>query len=356
MRTSLVLSWLLLVGAAPSAAAPPSQVEMTFGGRKVLGRPLAWTTEQILLLGRDGQLWQLSPGEVKDYRQSAAPFGSLTANELRAELQREFGPGFEVTSTGHYLVVHPAGEENQWAQRFETLYRSFLHYFQARGFRPQAPIFPLVAVVFPRQEDFLRYAARQGDRISPQVLGYYSPLTNRIALYDQTRGRAGDWTQNAETLIHEAAHQTAFNTGVHNRWSMPPRWVAEGLGTMFEARGVYNSPHFARQSDRLNRGRLEAFQRYAATRRAKGNLAQLLGSDRQFQTDPDGAYAEAWALTFYLAETEPRKYVAYLAKTASHAPLVDARGPERLQDFTSIFGEQLDLLEAKLLRYLGELK
>ena len=84
--------------------------------------------------------------------------------------------------------------------------------------------------------------------------------------------------------------------------------------------------------------------------------AQLLSSDRQFQVDPDGAYAEAWALTFFLAETEPRKYIAYLGQTAAKQPFTEVKGPERLKDFTGIFGEQLDLLEAKMLRFVGELK
>lgn len=357
MRSTVIACLLLASLANLAHAEAPSEIEVSFGTHKVLGRPLAWTSEQILLLGRDGRLWDFAPDQAKDFRQSPADFRGLTKNEMRAQLQREFGAAFEVTSTGNYLVVHPAGEQNLWAQRFETLYRSFLHYFQARGLKPQTPIFPLVAVVFPRQEDFLRYAAAQGDRVSPQVLGYYSPMSNRIVMFDSTRGQAGeDWTQNAETLIHEAAHQTAFNTGVHNRWSSPPRWVAEGLGTMFEARGVYDAPHYTSQRDRLNRGRLQAFQEYAAGRRPKGNLAQLLSSDRQFQTDPDGAYAEAWALSFFLAETEPRKYFAYLAKTAGHAPLQEVRGPERLKDFTSIFGEQLDLIDAKLLRFISELQ
>jgi hypothetical protein len=354
MRT--LLFTLLVTAASTLCAAPPSEIDVTFGANRILGRPLAWTQERIYLLGRDGKLWDFAPSEAKDYRQSSEQFRSVTKNEMRALLQREFGNGFEVTSTGNYLVVHPAGAANKWADRFETLYRSFLHYFSARGYAPQTPIFPLVAVVFPKQEDFLRYAASQGDNVTTQVLGYYSPRSNRILMYDSTARAGDDWTQNAETLIHEAAHQTAFNTGIHNRWSMPPRWVAEGLGTLFEARGVYDAPHYTSQADRLNRGRLDAFKNYAYGDRKRGNLQLIISSDRQFGSDPNGAYAEAWALTFYLSETEPRKYFEYLAKTASHSPFVEVKGPERLADFTSIFGDDLGLIEAKMLRYLKELK
>jgi hypothetical protein len=353
---SICIASSVLMLAASAQGASPTEIEITFGSNKVLGRPLSWTPDRVFLLARDGRLWDCAPAEAKDYRQSTEQFRSLTKNEMRGQLQREFGQAFDVTSTGNYLVVHPAGEESKWAQRFETLYRSFLHYFQARGMRLQAPIFPLVAVVFPRQEDFMRFAASEGDSVSPNVLGYYSPRTNRIIMFDRTGGQGGDWTQNAETLIHEAAHQTAFNTGIHSRWSSPPRWVAEGLGTMFEAPGVYDAPKHTSQTSRLNRGRLEAFKAFAGSRRPKGNLAAIVGSDRAFSADADGGYAEAWALTFYLAETEPRKYFAYLEKTASHAPFIEVTGPERLKDFTSVFGSQLDLLEAKMLRFVGELK
>jgi hypothetical protein len=356
VRVLQLCAWCVVFLAPLSVnAAEPPAVELTIGGAKLLGRPLVWSKSQVCLLAPSGRVWDLDPRGITDVSQTSTPFRGLTKNELRAELQREFGNAFEVTSTGNYLVVHPAGESKEWAERFEMLYRSFVHYFRARGFQPQSPMFPMVAIVFPRQEDFQRYAISEGESLPRGVLGYYSPLSNRVALFDSTAGKSGDWTLNAETIIHEAAHQTAFNTGVHSRWAMPPRWVAEGLGTMFEARGVYDAPHYTNQKDRLNQGRLTAFRRYAAGGRKQGALAELIASDRPFQRDPDGAYAEAWALTFYLTETEPRKYFAYLARTGSHPPFAEVSGPQRLKDFTSVFGEQLDLLEAKMVRYMGAL-
>src|SRR5690606_17098851 len=146
MRLAALL--LVLVGCSCAFANPPTAIEVTLGSQTLLGRPLAWTPARIFLLSRDGRLWGFAPREMKDYRAAKEDFRALTTNELRAQLQREFGGAFDVTSTGNYLVVHPAGEENQWAQRFEQLYRSFIHYFQARGYRPHAPHFPLVAVVF----------------------------------------------------------------------------------------------------------------------------------------------------------------------------------------------------------------
>ena len=104
----------------------------------------------------------------------------------------------------------------------------------------------------------------------PDTLGHYDPTTNRVFLFDATKDAGYDWSENADTIIHEATHQTAYNVGVHKRFIAAPRWVVEGLATMFEARGVWNAQYDRTQTDRINRGRLLDFRDYAATRRQPG--------------------------------------------------------------------------------------
>ena len=167
---------------------------------------------------------------------------------------RELGSGYEVTGTGHYLVAHPKGQRDKWAQRLEDLYRWFIHYFAVRGFEPATPPYPLVGVVCRDRDEFARHAAAQGSPVTGGVLGYYSPTSNRINLYDMGgKDDAAHWQKNAGVLIHEATHQTAFNTGIHNRYAAPPKWLAEGLATLFEAPGVYDSHGHPRPADRVNR-------------------------------------------------------------------------------------------------------
>ncbi len=331
-------------------------LQLNLASGQVEGTPLAWSSKQVFLLRRDGAMLDFSPNDVKTYQQTSPRFTSYTSSEMRWQLSREFGNGFDVTGTGHFLVVHPKGQRNEWAPRFEQLYRSFAHYFSVRGLNPSPPKFPLVAVVFEKRDDFFRQAAKEGSRISSNVLGYYSPQTNRILLYDQTSSNSSDWSSNAETLIHEATHQSAFNCGIHDRFSPPPRWLAEGLGTMFEAKGVWNSRRYTRQADRINYGRLRDFNKYVSTRREQGALAQLISSDRFFQSDAYGAYAEAWALTFYLVETQPRRYARYLKLTASRPHFTEYRAPDRVKDFTDIFGSNLAKIENRMLEYIGKLK
>jgi hypothetical protein len=180
-----------------------------------------------------------------------------------------------------------------------------------------------VAVVFRNKTDYFRHAKASGTPLQPDTLGHYAHLSNRVFLYDTTAEGSTDWSQNADTIIHEATHQTASNTGIHRRFSGTPRWLAEGLATMFEARGVWSAQYDHTQADRVNRGRLAEFRDYTATRWKDGAVASLLSSDRMFQSDTAGAYALAWALSFYLSETQPRLYAAYLAKTAERPMLSD---------------------------------
>jgi hypothetical protein len=319
---------------------------------------LARGSENVIFLARDGRLVEIPASQAEAATAIQGGFRSYSQAEMRGQLIREFGRGYDVSGVGHYLVVHPAGQKDQWAPRFEALYRSFVHYFAARGWQLAEPQFPLVAVVYPRQSDFQRQAAAEGVALSSTLLGYYSPLTNRILIYDVTAGASGiDWTVNAETIVHEAAHQAAFNTGVHSRFGGCPRWVVEGVGTMFEARGVWQSRTYVNRSDRVNERLLAAYRELVSSgRRPAGSLAAMISSDRVFDTNSKLAYSEAWALSFFLSETEPRKYFAYLEKTASAPPFQSPRSPERLKDFTDIFGTDLKMLDARLQRFLAGLK
>jgi hypothetical protein len=311
----------------------------------------------VYLLGRDGHLWDFAPGKATDYRKTHSRFRSYPPSELRAELLRELGREYEVSGTAHYLVAHPSGQRDKWARRFEDLYRSFVHYFSVRGFKPAKPPFPLVAIVCKDRRDFARYAAAQSGAASAGVLGYYWPKSNRIMLYDMgAKLNSEYWEENASVIIHEATHQTAFNTGIHSRYTPPPLWVAEGLATMFEARGVYNCRAYTRKSDRINRGRLQDFKRAVAPKHQPEMLTSIVASDKPFRVNAAAAYAEAWALSFYLVETQPRKYTKYLALTAERPPFTRYTADQRMADFTSVFGENWQMLEAQLLRFMRKLK
>lgn len=354
-RVATALVVCLLAATSVLFAAEPARwtLSMKVDGRHLEGTPLSWDDNNVFLLGREGRLYDFKPSAAKDSRKSSPNFTGYSAAEMRDRLTKELGKSFEVTHTGHYLVAHPRGQKKDWAPRFEEMYRQFVHYFTIRGFALKEPEFPLVAIIWPTQEDFLRYAAAEGSNMGPGYLGYYSARSNRVTLFDQQSGGAS--SANIDTVIHEVTHQTAYNTGVHRRFAATPRWLVEGLGTMFEPQGVWNARKFPKLEDRINRGRLGDFQARRAKRPA-GLIAELISSDRLFETDPSTAYAEAWAFSFYLGEKVQRKYADYLALTAKRPIFRDYPAAERLKDFTSIFGTDIKLIETQYLRYMDELK
>lgn len=170
------------VGADHSTMAQDSMVRAIGGGMDVVGKPLAVTASEVLILGRDGRLFSLANADLKQAAAVPQAFQPYSAAEQRGALLKEFGKGFDVSGTGHFLVVHPAGQQDRWAQRFEDLYRRMAHYFAVRGIPMREPTFPLVAIVLNTQGDFVDYARRNGRRVGKDILGYYDPLTNRIVM------------------------------------------------------------------------------------------------------------------------------------------------------------------------------
>lgn len=360
MRTLLLSAFGVLLTLVNGAQAGRNEwtLELDLRGHRVEGLPVHWSDGQVRLMGRDGRLWEFASNEASNFRKKSQSFRPYTQSEMRNQLMREFGRGMEVSATGNYLVVHPPGQRKQWAKWFEDLHRSMIHYFTARRFSLHKPRFPLVALVLPNQQEFMRYSAQRGSPVSSAVLGYYHPTTNRIVQYDMSSGQqdARQVMETESTIIHEAAHQTAFNVGIHNRTAETPLWVVEGIATTFEAPGVWNARIHPKLSDRINRGRLGGYHRHFSDNRNAGALESLVTSDRLFTIDPDAAYACSWALMFYLAERETAKLARYIKLTALRPPNEGYSQAERLADFTRVFGPNLPMMERRLYRFIMSLQ
>lgn len=343
--------------AVAQSATYPVMIQLDLKDETIQATPVLATEQRVIMLGRDGRMWDFAPQNASNFTQLATSFRPLRQYELRGDLLAEFGKGFDVTGTGNYLVVHPAGQKDEWASQFEQLFRSFHQYFAARGIHLQRNEFPLVAVVFPDFRSYQKYAAQDGMRVSPGLVGYYSSRTNRVALYDVTHGHHDNpmWAENMATIIHEATHQTAFNTGLHSRYAPQPKWLVEGLATMFEAPGVWDSRNHGNFRDRVNKTRMLEFLEYARTHRSANSLAQFIATDDAYYKRPATAYGEGWALVFYLIETRPREFAAYVRTVAARSAEVGYTAEERLRDFQDAFGSDLAQMEAYFLRYITDL-
>jgi hypothetical protein len=209
-------------------------------------------------------------------------------------------------------------------------------------------------------------------------VGYYSPQTNRVALFDQADGSAAAaetspaprddefqavgpfairpaWavvdTDTKDTLYHEGTHQLAFNTGLHSRVGEVPQWVVEGMATVFEAPGIRNSSANLGPKTRINHDRYVWFGNFQKSRRKQKSLEAFIAGDEMFQSSTLDAYSQAWAFTFFLAETRSRQHAKYLHTIAARNPLADYPAADRVSDFKQAFGSNLAQLEAEFLRF-----
>ena len=379
----MIMARMLLVvaavaGLADSAAAGrPETIRVQLDGESYTGRAVASNSNTFWLMQRDGQLVRLPVHGVKSFRKVSARFQAFRATEMRTRLLQEFGKDFEAVGTRYYLVVAPRGHGKKYADNFDQVCRTFITHFKAKGLRLDSLKFPLVAIVFPNRQAFQAYAKQDGVHTKMSILGYYHPRSNRVAVYDNIRQTpkvltkvegasglgtaatvharpAGPNPQLKSTIIHETTHQVAFNTGLHSRIGATPKWVVEGLATMFEAPGIRKRRGRRGAASRINNKWLPRFRKSLHSRKQR-TLAAFVSGDEPFRATPLDAYAEAWALSFFLAETRATKYSKYLRILSGRDPLKPYYARDRLKDFQSAFGKDVDKLEVEFVRFINGL-
>ena len=353
---SVVLTAIVLSVPQIVFAGSPFFIELQTKDKTFRGKLMADTPDRVWLMDRDGYLNIVPLDDVRKHRLVSRQFRKYSAAELRDRLRREFSPRLEVVASQHYLVCASKNRSRQYADLFEKVYRTFYSYFAVRGFRLTEPAFPLVAIVLPDQRQFAAYSRHDGVRASPGLLGYYLRTSNRVALFQKSAGASARISAGlTDTIVHEGTHQVAFNTGLHNRIGANPKWVVEGLATVFESPGIRNRSQSRSVGSRVNASRFKRFQHFAAKRHRKGSLTKLVSSDAAFRSNVLDAYAQSWALSFYLIETRPRQYAQFLKTIAERDPTKPYSSAERLADFKKVFGSNLKMFEVAFLRYITRL-
>lgn len=363
----LSLSICLTLANSASAGGRRELIEVTVDDKPYQGRVVAHDKRQFWLLERDGQLKTWPIRDASSFRKVGNVFRGESAANIRDGLRKEFGRDYEVAGTTYYLVVAPKGRAKVFAELFDTTYRKFSSYCATRGFHLKRPPFPMVAIVFGSQAEFIKYGRNDGVAVTYGILGYYHRRTNRVALFDRggrisaNRSRYAGSNRNAiiasavrNVIVHEATHQAAFNTGLHTRIGTTPKWVIEGLATVFEAPGIRNRTGKRGAKSRINGGRLRDFQAINLKHRKGRSLATFIANDRAFNR-PTTAYAEAWALSFFLIERKSRSYSHYLKILTERDPLKSYTSRDRIVDFQKAFGNDLDRLEVEYLRFIKSL-
>jgi len=365
-------------GAVPSAGPAAEQVRLTVSGpggaRRVEGELLVEAADGgALVETADGRLELVQPDVIAGREALATAAEPLAPKELARQVLAGLPSGFDVVVTRHYIVCYDTSRGYaQWcASLFERLHDAFINFWRQAGLDLAGPQRPLVVVVFADRERYEAFAAGDLGAAADRVVGYYNLLSNRVTTFDLTgrdgpggrggaAGRAGieilaspAASGLVSTLIHEATHQMAFNSGLHRRLAPVPLWLSEGVAAYFETPDL-GSGRGWRGIGAVNRPRAE---RFLASARP-GKLGPIVTDDAPFR-DPDSAldaYAGGWALTAFLVQTRKAEFVRYLQIIAAKPPLAADSADQRRADFVAAFGVEPEALEEPLARFIARLR
>jgi Protein of unknown function (DUF1570) len=363
---------------APAAAIEQVTVKQAGVTRILKGKVLVEAEDGgVLLLTQDGRLWPLPKEEITARAKDEKLFQPLTKAEYTKQLLSTLPKGFNIFSTKHYLIAYNTSPGYaQWVGAlYERLYAGFYTYWRSKGAVLHDPEFPLAAIVFDTRASYEQYARTELGASTTTIMGYYSLPSNMVTMYDLTGHEelkfVGDRSsqtrisqvlsqpnaeRNVATIVHEATHQLAFNSGLQQRFTDTPFWVSEGLAAFFETPDLDNSKGW-RKIGAVNGYNLLNFKRYLRTREP-GALTKLLSDDKRFR-DPASmadAYAEAWALNYYLINTQGQTYSKYLKILSEQTPLVMQEPADRQEQFLKLFGKSLEELEADFLKYMQNVR
>jgi hypothetical protein len=348
-----VAALILALMAEMGQADTPTLVELTTADGVFQGASLWHDADACALLQLDGSIVRVPLADVAAFRQVSPRYRPSSVDQLKQQLRREF-EHMNVESAGHSIVVAPDGMSRDLAELHHDTWSVYQDYFRRRDFDVSRNEMPFVTVVYPTFEEFALVAQSQNVRVSDTMKGYYHALTNRIIMFvppeepESEVSAALPFSETAfasiedvdllQTLAHEAVHQFAFNTGLHRRIGDNQRWIVEGLAMQFEGDTGLASNSSSRQQ-RMNRERYVWYVQSMLPRQEPELLASLISSDELFWQQPVDGYSAAWALTFFLMETQRADFVAYLQAQASLPPEQDLNGPQAIASFEEAFGD-----------------
>jgi hypothetical protein len=361
---------------APRPLATPSEADARPGeykrfkvrdqfGECVVARFHGQFGDQTALILPDGQL-----GAPDRLFPTEEPFQPLTADQLEPLLHHGPYADYQVLKTEHYLIFYQssAAFAQDSGRLLEDLYHGLIDAFRRHKIPVHNAEFPLVAVIFATEADF-----RKHKEVDPQVQAYYEFGSNQIFFYaksarDRFEPKVAALLR-AQTVAHEGAHQILSNIGLQPRPCAWPIWLVEGLaeycatttfntkkGITWSGMGAINSLHMATireledpYSNQIN-GPQGQPVKVSRTRTTTDTESLMLKTSL---TPVD--YAQAWAVTHYLALRRGSDFVRFLDAMKRIPPLVPRTPAENLAEFRKFFSDPAPKLDKSVDDYIHKL-
>ncbi len=332
----------------------------------------------LLLIAPDSSLWIIPRGEIVRRETDQTPFQLLTDAAMARQLLKELPAGFRIHQTANYMICYNTSEAYaQWCGAlYERLHRGFYSYWKNRGLALREPERRLVALVFDGRDSFERYSKPELGDAASVMIGYYNMRSNRVTMFDLTgadgvrardRGRSSAAHINqilsqpaaertVATIVHEATHQLAYNSGLQTRYAADPKWVSEGIAVYFETPDLRSSKGW-RGIGGVHPSHLARYRRSLRSR-TDDPLMTLLTDDARFRNSKTSAqaYADAWALNYYLLRARKKDYVRYLRQLAQGQPLAELTAQQRVAQFREVFEDDLKSMSQQWQRYMLRVK
>jgi len=323
--------------------------------------------DTLLLMTADSHYHPIDKQSVLEHTSDSAAFEYDDKDVLSRTLQREFGSHFHVQSSAHYVICSSASavHTNRCTAALERLFKGFFAFWKNRGLPLTQPPSQLVIVLHGNREMYQQHGQDElGDAVS-SVHGYYSQKTNRVNLLTidvaQQNGNFGGVSgilasRTMATVIHEATHQLSYNSGLQTRLAPHPLWFSEGLAVFFEP------PNLRTQTGYQPIGSVSPLHlgtyRAASRVRKVMKLEELVSDDRAFRDAATirMAYAQSWALTYFLIRTRRKEFLNYLEAQGAKQSLSADSTELRLRDFDKAFGGTIRELQREFQRYMQRVK
>ena len=354
---------------------PPEQtfsetiIQLTGGPREALaGRVLMEVGSTVLLETPDSVLHLIRSADIKERSESGGEFRSLDRHQMAARLLERTGDGFQITFGNHHVVCSDASKlfTDYCVRLLNKTTVEYQKFFSDSDVKLHRIPDNMSVIVFRTQSEFQAYAKKQHpDTDFSDVPGYYSVRDNQMligaAAGDREYRGAGDVLRKlktrirlVETVVHEAVHQLAFNSGLQARYADTPLWISEGLAVYFERASGTGQTLWIRPGG-VSRIHLRGLRAATGNDRLSLPLSQLMAEDTGFTTQPAAAYAEGWAVVYFLARRD-RKSLDRLLNGLSKTPLQQVTPQQRLDLIRQATGRTPDELENEVIRYMKTVK
>ncbi|MHC4808908.1 MAG: DUF1570 domain-containing protein [Planctomycetota bacterium] len=335
---------LLLAGAATGRAAEAAEAT-----DRPIAERIAEHDAAAERAGRDGRrtdrlghlaaIVRLAPDRTDawDGLRTESPRPPAADSRSLAAARRDVPRGFREERSTHFVILTDA--DAAWtlgvSRRLEQAHRDFESFIRRLELEAVPLRHRLVCIVFRDKRAFETFARERDGVAASWAHGYYSPVRDRIVLYQPPSG--GDRFAEARAIAaihHEVTHQLSFHRLVQDRTVQYPLWLNEGLATSFEAAAddPAAGPWSAFEARERRLRRLHAEQRLLP-------LEEFLGLTSLGDADPDRiemVYGQCYGFFSWLATTRPTAVAGFLAAMHAEPP-----GPVSAERLRTLFQERV---------------